>query len=152
MRVSTLMLALVIVVSAAACSRSDADVQSDVQKQLAADSTTAGLTVSVIQGVARISGVTQSKAQQDRASDIARAVKGVKVVESDMRIDDTALTDAVRKAIAADASLSDIPLRVEAHNGEVKLFSDKTNADQRAKLVEVTGAVYGVTHVEDDMK
>ena len=152
MRFPVLLLALTLCIAAAACSRSDSDVQADLQKQLSTDSATANLTVTVKEGVARLSGVTTSKAQQDRALDIARSIKGVKEVQSAMNVDDTVLADDVKKAIAADASVSAIPLRIEVHEGEVTLFSDKTNSDQRAKLVQIAGLVYGVTHVADNMK
>jgi osmotically-inducible protein OsmY len=62
------------------------------------------------------------------------------------------LTQAVKKAIAADETISAVPLRIEVRDGEVRLFSDQTNADQRARLAQVAGSVYGVTHVEDNMK
>jgi osmotically-inducible protein OsmY len=151
-RFAALIVAFVLSVATGACSRPDADVQADLQRQLAADTATAGITATVTEGVARLSGVTQTKAQQDRAMDISRSVKGVKEVESAMRMDDASLAEAVKTAVAADESVRGIPLRVEATNGEVRLFSDSTNADQRARLLQVAGAVYGVTHVEDNMK
>ena len=136
----------------AACARSDAAVQTDLQQHLAADPATAGITATVTEGVAKLSGVTQTQAQQDRAMAIGRAVKGVAAIESAMRIDDAVLTQAVKKAIAADETISAVPLRIEVRDGEVRLFSDQTNADQRARLAQVAGSVYGVTHVEDNMK
>jgi hyperosmotically inducible protein len=152
MRLPALLLAMLVSLTVAACSRADADVQADVQKELAADAMTASLTATVTDGVATISGVTQTKAQQDRAVAIAQAIKGVKTVESQMQMDDAALTEEVKKAIASTESLRDIPLRLEVKNGEVKLFSDKTNANQRAELVQVARGVFGVNHVEDNMK
>jgi osmotically-inducible protein OsmY len=147
-----LVVALLFAVLVAACARSDASVQADLQQQLAADPTTAGITATVTEGVAKLSGVTQTQAQQDRALAIGRAVKGVVAIESTMRIDDAALTEAVKKAIATDDTISAVPLRIEVRDGEVRLFSDQTNADQRARLTQVAGNVYGVTHVEDNMK
>lgn len=152
MRLPTLLLALTLGITATACSRSDSDVQADLQKQLTADTVTSGITATVTEGVARLSGVTKTKAQQDRALDIARSVKGVKEVQSALRMDDATLADEVKKTIASDAAVSAIPLQIEVHDGEVKLFSDKTNSDQRARLVQLAGTVYGVTHVEDNMK
>ena len=87
MRLPALLLALTLCMAAAACSRSDSDVQADLQKQLAADTATATLTATVTDGVARLSGVTTTKAQQDRALDIARSVKGVKEVQAAMRVE-----------------------------------------------------------------
>src|SRR5689334_8548671 len=122
MRLRTVSLVLILGIVTTACSRSDTDVQAEVQKALAADSATAGITATVTDGVAKLSGITKTRAQQDRATDITRAIKGVKSVESAMQVDDAALTDEVKNAIAADESVRDIPLRIEVHSGEVKLF------------------------------
>jgi osmotically-inducible protein OsmY len=137
-----------------ACSRSDATVQSNLQQQLAADPGTARahLTVTVNEGVATIKGETESVAQQQRVVDIASAVKGLLGVQSEMRLTDAALTDEVKKAIAADALVKEVPLRIEVQNAEVKLYSDRTNGDQRARLKELAEGVPGVVHVEDKMK
>ena len=137
-----------------ACGRSDSTLQGDLQKQLAADPATssAHLTITVTDGTAHISGSTDSTTQQQRVLDVARAVKGVKQVQSDMRLSDTALLDEVKKAIASDSSLSQIPLRVEVQNAEVKLYSDKTNEDERTHLKQLAGGIPGVAHVEDNMK
>jgi osmotically-inducible protein OsmY len=138
----------------AGCGRSDATVQSDVQQQLAGDPATssAHLTATVKDGVADIKGETDTMAQQQRALDVARAVKGVKQVQSEMRLSDTTLTQEVKKVIAADASVKDVPLRIEVTNAEVKLYSDKTNEDQRTRLKQLAAGVPGVVHVEDNMK
>jgi osmotically-inducible protein OsmY len=152
MRVSAILLAFLLGLTVTACTRSDTETQADLQQQLAADPLTASVTATVKDGNARLSGVTAAKEQQDRAIAIARAVKGVRNVEPAMRMDDAALADAVRKKIAADASVSAIPLRIEVHEGEVKLFSDRTNADQRAALADIARSVYGVSHVEDNMR
>jgi osmotically-inducible protein OsmY len=151
MRVSALLLVFLLGLTAA-CTRSDTDTQADLQRQLAADPLTANVTATVKDGNARLSGVTAAKEQQDRAIAIARAVKGVRNVEPAMRMDDAVLADAVRKKVAADSTVNAIPLRIEVHEGEVKLFSDKTNADQRAALTEIARSVYGVSHVEDNMR
>src|SRR3954468_18991218 len=152
----TLLLALVTLLSAfaAGCGRSDEAVQSSIQQGLAADPATssAHLTVAVAEGIAHLKGETETLAQQEHAVNIARAVKGVKQVQSEMRLNDAAMTAEVKKAIAADASVSQVPLRIEVKNAEVKLFSDKTNGNERARLKELASGVPGVVHVEDDMK
>jgi osmotically-inducible protein OsmY len=139
---------------AGACGRSDTTLQADLQQQLAADPATssAHLTITVKDGTAQIAGTTDTTAQQQRVLDVARAVKGVKQVQSDMRLSDPALLDEVKKVITADASVSQIPLRIEVTNAEVKLYSDKTNGDEREHLKELAASVPGVVHVEDNMK
>jgi osmotically-inducible protein OsmY len=69
-----------------------------------------------------------------------------------MHLNDAALTQAVKTAVAANPSVNAVPLRIEVHEGEVRLFSDQTNADQRATLVAIARGVDGVSQVEDDMK
>ncbi len=147
-------LAAVFAALTAGCGRSDTTVQLDVRQQLAADPalSSAHLTVTVKEGVAQIQGETDTMAQQQRALDVARAVKGVTQVQSDMRLNDAALTQEVKKAVAADASVSDIPLRIEVKDATVKLYSDKTNGDQRTRLKQLASGVPGVTGVEDNMK
>ena len=135
-----------------ALGRTDSAVQAVLQKQLAADPATARLMATVEDGVARISGEIENQQGEGRAVDIARAVKGVHAVESGMYVSDITLAEAVKRAIAADPSVAAVPLRLEVHTGQVKVFSDETNADQRARLARVTRAVYGVTSFEDHMK
>lgn len=139
---------------AAGCSRSDATLQEELQKQLADDPRMAGsrVTVSVNQGQALIKGETESAAQQQRAVDVARAIKGLTQVQTEMRLSDAGLTEEVKKAIAADQSVNQVPLRLEVKNAEVNLYSDQTNTDQRARLREIAGGVPGVSRVEDHMK
>jgi osmotically-inducible protein OsmY len=147
-------MALLFSVMTAACGRSDASVQSDLQQQLTTDPATAGahLTVNVKEGTAILTGRTETMAQQQRAVDVARSVKGVKQVLNQMRVDDATLTEEVRKAIAADVSVNQIPLRIEVKDAEVSLYSDKTNSDERTRLKQLVGGVPGVAHVEDFMK
>jgi hyperosmotically inducible protein len=153
---SPLRLFAIVIVAAlcTACTRPDADVQQDLQQQLNSDSVTAPahLSVTVQQGVAHLAGETETMAQQTRAVDLARGIKGVKDVQSDIRMNDATLTRDVQAAIAADPEVSAIPLRIEVVKGEVRLMSDQTNATQRAKLVADAKAVAAVVHVEDRMK
>jgi osmotically-inducible protein OsmY len=145
---------LVVAAMTTACGRSDSAVQQELQQQLAADATTSGarLTVAVQEGIARLSGETETMAQQTRAVEIARSIKGVKDVQSQMRLNDAALQRAVKDAVAKDAEVSSIPLQIEVVDGEVRLMSDKTNADQRARLKTLVAGVPGVAHVDDRMK
>ena len=153
---SPLRLVVLVIVAAlcTACTRADADVQQDLQQQLNSDSVTAPahLSVTVDKGVEHLTGETETMAQQTRAVDLAHGVKGIKDVKSDMRMNDAALMRGVQAAIAADAEVSAIPLKIEVVQGEVRLMSDQTNATQRAKLVADAKAVPGVLHVEDRMK
>ena len=152
--VRVLALLFLVILSMTGCSRSDATLQEELRNELAEDPRMAGshVTVTVTQGKALLRGETRSTAQQQRAVDIAQAVKGLTQVQPDMRLNDEGLTEELKKAIAADPSLNQVPLRLEVKNAEVKLYSDQTNASQRARLREIAGGIPGVTRVEDNMK
>lgn len=66
---------------AAACGRSDADVQKAVQDKLAAENIT-GVTVSVKDGVASLSGEVADVTVKARAETAAKSVEGVKSVNN----------------------------------------------------------------------
>ena len=137
-----------------ACIPSEADIRRDVVAQLAANPSTAslGLSVSAENRVVYLTGKTATKEEQQRAIDLARAVRGVKLVVNQMWINNAALADKVKAAITADAVVGNIPIEVDANEGAVRLMSDQTNRDERARLVQIASAVEGVQRVEDQMK
>lgn len=69
-----------------------------------------------------------------------------------VRPDDAFLVSRVKEALAADPLLGDVPIDVTSMNGVVQLSSDQTNAEHRARAVEVTASVAGVLKVEDRMR
>mgnify|MGYP003580315856 CR=1 FL=1 len=137
-----------------ACVPSEEDIRSDVRAQLAADSTTAalGLSVSAEKRVVYLSGKTATKEEQQRAMDLARGVNGVKLVVNDMWINNAELANKVKAALAADALVGKIPIDVDAKGPNVRLMSDQTNGEERTRAVQVASAVEGVKQVEDRMK
>jgi osmotically-inducible protein OsmY len=149
-----LIISLGLLLATAACARSDADVKSDVQAQLAVDPDTANddLAVTVTDGVATISGDTRNRKDQERAVIIARAVKGVKDVKSQMKLGAEGIIQAVRDAIAADPMVARIPLTISMRgDGILWLTSGDTNKDERTRLVAIARGVEGVKEVVDDM-
>jgi osmotically-inducible protein OsmY len=139
---------------AAAGGRPDSDVQAAVQGQLAKDPLTRPLklSVTVTRGVAYIVGETTTNAEQARATELARGIEGVKDVVNQMRINDDVLVDGVRKALAADPLVASVPIDVDSRNGRVRLMSDQTDPEQRARAVALASKVDGVKSVEDRMR
>jgi hyperosmotically inducible periplasmic protein len=139
---------------AIACGRSDQDLEQAVRKQLAADPATANLdlSVSVRGGTVSLSGETRTRAEQARATEIARGTEGVTDVTNLMVISDGDVVDAVRKALAADPVLASTRIEVDSQNGIVRLMSDSTDRAQRERALAVAKAVVGVKGVEDRMK
>ena len=143
-----------LIIASAACGRTDPALLAAVSAQLAADPTIAPLRidVSVARGVVHLRGDTNSRVEQERAIEIARAVRGVRDVVNEMHISDERITENVKKALGTDQMLTGVPIDVDATDGHVRLHSSQTNRDQRERAVQVTKAVEGVTSVEDRMR
>ena len=109
------------------------------------------VTVSVNQGTALIRGETQSAAQQQRAVDIAQAVKGLTQVQTEMRLRRGAHRGA-REGDRGRSGGEPGPAPRRGQGCEVELYSDQTNAGQRARLRDIAGGIPGVTRVEDNME
>jgi osmotically-inducible protein OsmY len=137
-----------------ACVPSEDEIRTEVRARLAANPTTAplGLSVSAQNRVVYLSGKTTSKEEQQQAVELARAVKGVKLVVNDMFVNNAELVDKVKAALAADATIGKIPIEVDAKGGFVRLMSDQTTRDERTRIVEITSKVEGVEQVEDRMR
>jgi osmotically-inducible protein OsmY len=146
--------AFLLACAAAGCGRTDGQLRSEVQARIALDPASAPLAVSVAvdSGVVHLSGATTSREQQARVRALARGVAGVRDVVSEFTIDDPVVAEAVQKALAADALLSNIPITADVVNGIVKLYSDQTGAEHRKRAIEIAGAIDGVTRVEDWMR
>ena len=78
--------------------------------------------------------------------------RGIKLVVNHMSLTNSALIDKVKQALVADETIGKIPIDVDAEGTIVRLMSDKTNSDERARAVQIASAVEGVTQVEDRMK
>jgi osmotically-inducible protein OsmY len=151
---SKLALACAIAALCWACARSEDALRRDVRSRLDADPTLAPLTLSieVKRQVVYLSGKTSTKDEQQGAVVAATGVRGVRLVVNDMWLNNAALADKVKDALAQDALVGKIPIEVEAEGNLVRLSSDQTNRDERERAVKVASAVEGVTKVEDRMR
>ena len=102
------------------CGRPDTDIQEAVRTELGRDPITEpfALDVEVEGGVVSISGKTLTVEQQERALEVARAVEGVTDVKNGMMLHDKVLVDAVTKALAEDAVLATVPIKVDFKDGK----------------------------------
>ena len=143
-----------IVLACVACGRTDPALLAAVSAQIAADPSLAPLRidVSVARGVVHLRGDTNSRVEQERAVEIARAVRGVRDVVNEMHISDERIMENVKKALGGDQTLVGVPIDVDSTDGHVRLHSSQTNRDQRERAVQLAKAVEGVTSVEDRMR
>ena len=136
------------------CGGVDTDVRRRALARIAADPVTARLaiTLTVRSGVATVSGVVQSRTQEKQALALVASTAGVMDVINDLRVDDEVITEHVRRALSADPMVGQVPVAITCEEGVVTLRSDRTNAEQRRRLVQLAGDVDGVTAVVDDMQ
>jgi len=151
---SNVVLAGLIALTCSACVPSESDIRTDVRERLSADESTAklDLSITVSNRVVGLSGKTSTAEEQERAMAIARTAKGVKLVVNDMWLNNLTLVEKVREALAADEKVGKIPIDIDAKGTTVRLMSDQTNSEERARAVQIVSAVEGVSEVEDRMR
>ena len=110
------------------------------------------LDISITRGVVRLAGEVTSREQSRRAVELARSVDGVKDVLDDMYLSDEAIIAAVTRVLAADPLVGRAPIEVDSNGGNIRLRSDQTDKDQRARAMELSAMVDGVNQVEDRMR
>lgn len=152
-RVATVVVVLCISLQAA-CGRTDPAVQIAVDQRLAADAETAPLSldISITRGVVRLAGEVTAREQRRRAVELARSVDGVKDVIDDMYLSDETIVAAVKRALAADPLVGRVSIEVDSNGGNIRLMSEQTDQDQRARAMELARTVDGVKDVEDRMR
>ena len=121
---------------------------------LAADPSTAGLAldINVQRGVVRLAGETTTRDEASRAIAIARAVPDVKRVVADLRLNDVWIVERVRQLLVSDPIVRNIPIRVDARRGFVRLMSEATNQTERTRAMQLARQADGVEGVEDRMR
>jgi osmotically-inducible protein OsmY len=146
---------LVAIVISLSCSRSDTSIERDVRSRLIVDNATAALNVTVTadQGAVRLSGVARTRRQYERALEIAREVVGADKVVNDMRLNEHPLATAVYAAVQRDPLVAAVPLEIDVTGqGIVALRSNRTNEEQRTRLLEIARRVPGVSGIDDYLK
>jgi osmotically-inducible protein OsmY len=131
---------------------SDNALREEIRARLDGNPVTRGLSIEVKNRVIYLSGGTDTREQQEAALEVALSVRNVKLVVNDMWLNNVELADRVKQALASDAATAKIPIDVDAKGGVVRLMSDQTDAEQRAKIVQIASAVAGVEKVEDLMR
>jgi len=149
-------LALALTVLAAACGKKDADIQKAVQDKLTADGV-AGVTASVKDGVASLSGEVADVTVKSKAENSAKGVDGVKSVSNNITlmalptptppIADPALTGKVtenlKKAGCTGANIS-------VQNGKVTL-TGTVPADKYTECIQVVNQS-GVGSIDNQLQ
>lgn len=142
----------------------DATLTTRVKAALLDDPATQALAIDVDakDGVVQLSGFVESRAQTDKAAEIAQAVPGVRSVDNklDMRtggtqapagkvgaVDDSAITGQIKEVLLGDPYMNDIDVAVVTRNGEVQLSGFVPNRDLADDVIAAAHKIEGVKNV-----
>lgn len=143
----------------------DKSIATRTKTELLADKVTDGLDINVAvdRQVVQLTGFVDSQKQVDRASEIARNVKGVKSVNNELRVtsggdrsageylDDNVIMTKVKSALLADDTASSVDVEVEVNRGVVSLGGFVNSKAEHDAAIRVASRVKGVKKVIDNM-
>lgn len=137
---------------------SDADIRYAIVRRLILEPifTKEPIQVSVKDGIAQLSGTTQTLAGKDRAKDIAKTTKGVRGLVDRLEVPasdvpNAELTARVENALLIDSATEAYELDVQADEGKVILKGEVDSWAERQLATEVASQVSGVTEVENQV-
>lgn len=143
----------------------DSVITTKVRTALLTDTQTAGkgadTSVETRKGQVLLSGFVDSQAQADREVQLAKAVEGVKSVDSQLlvkdgkstagnELDDSVITVKVKAALVGDDRTRGDNIAVTTNKGVVQLDGFVGNADEQARAAAVARNVEGVQSVVND--
>ena len=135
---------------------SDLELQREEEEQFAEEGLSVGARVN--EGTVFLEGVVRSAGDEKRAIEIAGSVQGVREVVSDLEIaagrprDNIGLADDVAEALSNDPRLEILRLEVRSKDGEVCLYGEVRDSDQKHIATGVAESVPGVKRVENHLK
>jgi hyperosmotically inducible protein len=143
----------------------DTSIAARTKSALLADEVTDGLNidVEVDRDRVQLNGFVDSRAQVDRAGEIARSISGVASVDNNLQvsdggkrmageyIDDTTLQAQVKAALADDPAVQSLKVDVEVNRGEVSLGGFVDTAAERDAAVATVRRVDGVVTVFNNL-
>ena len=168
--VSSLLGIALFLVSATACSNSDAGITTAVKSKLAADDTVKAskIDVDTKRSVVTLTGTVDSAQAESRAVEIARSTNGVKNVVDQLTVTpptvatsgasvpetmtDPAITTAVKSSLLADPRSSGLKIDVDTKNSVVTLSGRVKTAEEKARAEDVAKNTKGVASVVNKLK
>jgi osmotically-inducible protein OsmY len=138
----------------------DRQLQASIRQRLSHISSAAGrnVDVTVHDGVVTLSGSVASYAGSRQAERIAREVRGVRKLNNQLRVFDSApavpddqLRDAIASTLANDGYLAGYQLEISVAEGVVTLSGDLPSLFLKQRAVNQARSVAGVSDVDDQM-
>jgi len=135
-----------------------------VKAALIADPTTKAhqIDVETFKGTVQLNGYVDTAASKARASEVAKATRGVESVRNNLTVktenrsggdmvDDGAITAKVKAALAGDSRTKAHQVNVETHEGAVQLSGFVDNAEAKSTAGELARAVEHVRSVDNQL-
>jgi hyperosmotically inducible protein len=135
-----------------------------VKSALIADPVTKAhqIDVEVFKGTVQLNGYVDSAASKERATDVAKATKGVHTVHNNLsvdtthrsgeaKIDDGAITTKVKAALAEDSRTKAHQINIETHEGVVQLSGFVDTAEAKSTAATLASAVEHVRSVNNQI-
>ena len=142
----------------------DSVITGRVKAALIADPTTKAhqIDVEVFKGTVQLNGYVDSAASKERATEVAKATRGVQQVNNNLAVrtadrsggtvvDDGAITTKVKAALAGDSRTKAHQVNVETHEGVVQLSGFVDNAEAKSTAADLDRAVENVRSVNNQI-
>jgi len=124
--------------------------------------------VTVVNGVANLTGTADTLAQKELTEAYAKDIEGVKSVKNDIvvntkvapagtpltvgeKIDDASITSQVKYALLSHKSTSALKTKVTTTDGVVRVTGDASSAAEKSLVTKLAAGVRGAKSVKNDM-
>jgi hyperosmotically inducible protein len=119
--------------------------------------------VETYKGTVQLNGFVDTAASKERASEVAKATRGVESVRNNLTVktegarsgeqvvDDGAITAKVKSALAGDPRTKAHQVNVETHEGVVQLSGFVDSAEAKSTAGELARAVANVRSVDNEI-
>ncbi len=145
----------------------DSTVTTKVKAALTDDEVTKAREIKVesYRGVVQLSGFVNTNEEKARATEVAKAVGGVKEVRNDIEVqartaerstgevvDDGVITAKVKAALIDNPTTKAGQINVDTKNGVVQLQGFVDTNEEKSQAGQVAGSVSGVQSVQNDLE
>ena len=141
----------------------DSTITSHIKNEMIKDSTVKArkIDVDTVGGHVTLTGVVETKAEAQRAIEIAEHVQGVKSVRNNLQIgkktwteaiNDKYLVSKIKSKLIVEPEIRSLNIDVDVHRGVVTLTGVVQSSDQKKRAIEIARTTDGTQKVVDNLK
>ena len=141
----------------------DSTITSHIKNEMIKDSTVKArkIDVDTVGGHVTLTGVVETKAEAQRAIEIAEHVQGVKSVRNNLQIgkktwteaiNDKYLVSKIKSKLIVEPEIRSLNIDVDVHRGVVTLTGVVQSSDQKKRAIEIARTTDGTQEVVDNLK